>query len=204
MQYEIFRDVLVILISVTAVLGAIIGGMIFFLLRTALIKDITVEVNKQVDKECRKLRGQSKAQAGVSYWMQHRYDNAIEATQQALAEARDVLDKWELIFAESNLGYYYAEKHKQQPAWELKEEAIELTKTGFERYSPSIPRFQKPDWVDNYVYVKATFVKTDKEREEVVQLIDELLLRDDLAKIHTFLEDSKKDVLNQDLTNTKT
>jgi len=197
MQYEIFRDVLIIVVSVSAVLGALIGGLVFFLLRTVLIKDITGEVNKQVDRACRKLTGQSKTQAGVTSWMQHLYDRAIELTKQALTEAGDVLDESELIFAKSNLGYYYAEKHKKQPSLDLKEKAIDLTKIGFERYSPSIPEFQKPDWIDNYVFVKAVFVQTGKERTEVLQLIDELLLRNDLAPIHAYLEESKQYVLTQ-------
>ncbi len=202
MQYEILRDVLIIVISVTAVLGAVIGGLIFFLLRTVLIKDVTTEVNKQVDKACRKLRGQSKSQAGVTYWLQRSYDNAIEVTKQALTEAGDVFDESELIFAKSNLGYYYAEKHKRQPLWGLKEEAIDLAQIGFERYSPSLLGFQKPDWIDNFVFVKAVFVQTNKEREEVVQLIDELLSRNDLAKIRDYLEESKQYVLTKDLTQT--
>lgn len=202
MQYDILRDVLIIVVSIIAVLAALIGGLVFFILRAALTKDITTKVIKQVDRECRKLRGQSKTQAGITYWMQHLYDNAIEVTKQALAETGDVLTEPELIFAKSNLGYYYAEKHKQQPSWDLKEEAIDLTKIGFERYSPSIQGFQKPDWIDNFVFVKAVFTQTSKEREEVVQLINELLLRGDLATIHAYLEESKQYVLTQDLAQT--
>jgi len=200
MQYEIFRDVLIIVISVTAVLGALIGGLVFFLLRTALIKDITTEVGKHVDKACRKLTGQADVQAGVTYWIRGMYDYAINNTERALREAEDVLDEKQIIFAKSNLGYYYAEKHRQQPIWHLKEPAIALTKVGFEKYSPTILDFKQPDWIDNYVFVKVTFTQTASEREEVIELIDSLLLRTDLAMIHAYLEESKQYALNLQLT----
>jgi len=121
MQYEILRDVLIIVMSAAAVLAALIGGLLFFLLRTVLTKDITTEVDKHVDKECRKLRGKSDMQAGVTYWIQKMYDHAIDVTQRALTEAGDVLDESQVIFAKSNLGFYYSEKHKQQPSLHLKE-----------------------------------------------------------------------------------
>jgi len=200
MQYEILRDVLIIVVSVTAMLGALIGGLVFFLLRAALIKDITAEVSKQVDKECCKLRAISDVQLGVTYWIQKSYDRAIEVTKRALEDAEDVLDESKVIFAKSNLGFYYAEKHKQEPTWRRKEEAIELTKIGFEKYSPSVSGFQQPDWIDNHVFVKATFVQTSREREEVVQLIDNLLSRGDLETIHVYLEESKTYVSRLRLT----
>lgn len=202
MQYEILRDLLIIVVSITAVFGVLIGGLVFFLLRTVLVKDITTEVDRRVDKECRRLRGQSKTLAGVTYWLQHSYDTAINITKQALTESGDVLSESDLIFAKSNLGYYYAEKHKQQPLWKQKEEAIDLTRIGFEKYSASIPEFQKPDWIDNFVFVKAVFTQTSNERDELVQLINELLLRTDLALIHAYLKESKQYILLQDLTQT--
>ncbi len=191
MQYEILRDVLIIVVSAIAVLSALIGGLVFFLLRSVLMKDITTQVNKRVDKECRKLRAISDVQLGVTYWTQKSYARAIDVTKRALEDAEDILDEAKVIFAKSNLGFYYAEKHKQEPTWHRKEEAIELTKIGFEKYSPSVSRFQQPDWIDNYVFVKAAFVQTSKEREDVVQLIDNLLPRGDLETIHVYLEDSK-------------
>lgn len=200
MQYEILRDVLIIAVTLTAILGALIGGLVFFLLRTVLMKNITTEVSKQVDKECCKLRAISDVQIGVTYWMQKLYDRAIEVTKRALEDAEDVLDESKVIFAKSNLGFYYAEKHKQKPIWRRKEEAIELTKIGFEKYSPSVSEFQQPDWIDNYVFVKATFVQTSREREEVVQLIDNLMSRGDLETVHVYLEESKTYVLGLKLT----
>jgi len=200
MQYEIFRDVLVIVISVTAVLGAIIGGMIFFLLRTALIKDITTEVNKHLDKACRKLSGQTDVQAGVTYWLRGMYDYAISNTERALSDAGDVLDEKQIIFAKSNLGYYYAEKHKRQSTWHLKESAIALTKIGFEKYSPTITDFKQPDWIDNYAFARAIFAQTASEGEEIIELIDSLLLRTDLTTIHAYLEESKQYILGSELT----
>ncbi len=192
MQYEIFRDVLVIVISVTGVLGVLIGGLIFFLLRIALMKDISTAVNKQLDEECRRLRAQSDVQLGVVHWIQGSYDNAIDVTKRALAKGGDVLDETDTIFAKSNLGFYYAEKHRKQPSWGLKEIAIDLTKIGYEKYSLSLPELRKPDWIDNYVFVKATFARTDDEKEEVAQLIDKLLLRGDLEAIYTYLKESRQ------------
>ncbi len=200
MQYEILRDVLVIVTSVTAILGALIGGLVFFLLRVALMKDITAEVSKYVNKECCKLRAILDVQLGVTYWMQKSYDKAIEVTKRALVDAEDILAESKVIFAKSNLGYYYAEKHKQESAPHRKEEAIELTKVGFEKYSPSVSEFQQPDWIDNYVFVKAAFVQTNREREEVIQLIDNMISRGDLETIHIYLEESKTYVSGLRLT----
>lgn len=200
MQYEILRDVLIIVVSVIAVLAALIGGLIFFLLRTALIRDVVTEVGKQVDKECRKLRAVSDVQLGVTYWIQKSYDRAIGVTKRALDDAEDILDESKVIFAKSNLGFYYAEKHKKEPIWHRKEEAIELTKIGFEKYSSSVSGFQQPDWIDNYVFVIAIFVETSREREEVVKLINNLMARHDLASIHHYLEESKTYVSGLRLT----
>lgn len=188
MQYDILRDVLIILGSVMAVFAAIIGGLIFFVLRAALMRDVTTTVSKQVDEECRKLRATADVQLGVIYWIQGAYDKAIDVTKRALNNAGDILDEEKIIFAKSNLGYYFGEKHKKEPLWCKKEEAIELTRIGSDRYSPHIPKFQHPDWVDNYMFVKATFVQTIKERDEVVQLIEQLKLRGDLQPIKAYLE----------------
>jgi len=201
MEYEILRDVLIIVVSVIAVVSAVIGGIIFFLLRSSLTRDVATEVNKRVDIECRKLRAISDIQLGVTYWIQNSYDRAIEVTQRALEDAEDILDETKVIFAKSNLGYYYAEKHKQEPIWHIKEEAMKLVKLGYEKYSPVIDdRFQQPDWIDNYVFVKAVFVQTSKERDDVVQFIDSLLPRKDLKSIKSCLGDSKKYVSELRLT----
>lgn len=200
MQYDIFRDLITIVIGVTAVLGAIIGGLLFFVLRAALIKDIMGEVNKQIDKTCRKLAGQTDSQAGITYWVAKMYDQAINVTKRALTDAEDVLDKSQVIFAKSNLGFYYAEKHRVQQSFELKEEAIALTKIGFEEYSSTKVALRQPDWIDNYVFTKVTFVETKSERIEIIELINKLLLRADLARIHNYLEDSKKFVQGQKIT----
>jgi len=200
MQYEILRDVLIIVVSVVAVLSALIGGLVFFLLRAALIKDITTEVIKQVDRECRKIRGQSDIQAGVTYWTQGMYNHAIDFTNRALAEAGDVLDEDRIIFGKSNLAYYYAEIHRKQPSWNLREEAIELAQIGYEKYSPTISKYKKPDWIDNYAFVRATFIKDSDERDEITQLIDRLLLRGDLEAIHLYLQEYKQHIQNLEFT----
>jgi tetratricopeptide (TPR) repeat protein len=199
-EYDILRDVLIIVVSASAVLAALIGGLLFFVLRTALMKDIIAEVKKHVDGECRKLKGRSDMQAGVTYWIQKQYDRAIEITKRALTEAGDVLDEPQLLFLKGNLGFYYAEKHKKQESWELKEEAVDLTKIGFDKYSPSKPEYKKPDWIDNYLFVRSVFIQTNSEREEVIQLIDEMLSRKDLGLVSKNLEESKQYALNLKLT----
>ena len=200
MQYEILRDVLIIGVSAVAVFSALISALVFFILRAVLMKDITTEVNKRVDTECRKLRATADVQLGVTYWIQKSYDRAIDVTKRALEDAEDILDEAKVIFAKSNLGFYYAEKHKQEPTWHMKEKAMELTKIGFEKYSSSVSKFQQPDWIDNYVFVKAAFVQTIKERQDVIQLVNDLLLRGDLETIHCYLEQSKAYVSGLRLT----
>jgi len=198
MRYEILRDVLIIVVTAAAVLSALIGGLVFFVLRSILIKDVSSEVNQKVDSECRKLNGLSDIQLGVTYWIQKSYDNAIKVTERAIFQAQDVLSEDRLIFAKSNLGFYYAEKHKyalkqkQKPFWHWKQKAIELTKVGFDRYSASTPDLQAPDWIDNYVFVRVVFAQTDSEKAEIIQLIDELLPRGDLEAVRRYLEQSKE------------
>ncbi|MFC2006178.1 hypothetical protein ACFLVG_04410 [Chloroflexota bacterium] len=194
MEYTIFRDVLIILVSIAAVLSALVGGLLFFLLRSALMKDITSEVNKRLDDECRKLRGQTDIQAGVTYWTQKMYDHAIDFTKRALEDAGDVLDDDRIIFGQSNLAYYYAEKHRQQPSWDLREEAIELAKIGYEKYSSTVSKYKKPDWMDNYAFVRTSFIKDDEEKEEVTRLINELLSRGDLKTVHNYLKEYKQGI----------
>ena len=200
MQYEILRDVLIISISVIAVLGALIGGLLFFILRAALMRDITDEVNKRLDTECRRLRGQTDIQAGVTYWTQGMYKHAIDFTKRALADAEDVLDEDRVIMGKSNLAYYYAETHRKQPSWNLKEEAIELAQIGYENYSLTNPKYKKPDWIDNYAFVKATFIKNSKERDEVNELLDILLSRGDLEEMHAYLKGYKEDIRKLEFT----
>lgn len=200
MQYEIFRDLLMVLITAGAGLAALLGGLVFFVLRAILVKDISAEVDRRVDKELRKLRGQSDLQTGVTYWIQRMYDRAIDVTRRAITEAGDVLDESQRIFAKSNLGFYYAEKHRQQPSWQLKSEAIELTRTGYEKYSASDLAFAQPDWISNYLFVRSAFIQSIQERDEVIQVIDGLLKREDLKPVHGYLQESKEYALALQLT----
>ena len=195
MQYEIFRDLLIIVVAATAVFCAVIGALVFFTLRALLIRDITAEALKQVDKQCRKIRATALLQLGVVYWMipmHNTLDKAIEVTERALDEFEDIMEEDELVFAKSNLGFYYAEKHsKGTPLWDRKAEAIALTRVGFEKYSPTASKFRKPDWVDNYVFAKAMFIQTNSEKDEVIKLANEMLGRADLQSVHVYLEESR-------------
>lgn len=190
-KYEVFRDLLVVMVGAGALIGAIAGGLVYLVLRGTLVRDISASVAKRVDKQCRQLAGQTDIQAGVTYWTQKMYDHAIDRTQRALREAGDALDETQATFAKSNLAFYYAEKHKADVAWHLKHEALELAKIGYDKYSPTVDAFKKTDWIDNYVFVRAVFLQSVEERDTLLVEIEELLSRKDLGSIHRYLQDSK-------------
>jgi len=191
MRYEIFRDLLVVMVGAGALIGALAGGLLYLVLRGTLVRDVSASVTKRVDKQCRQLAGQTDIQAGVTYWAQGMYDHAIDRTQRALYAAGDVLDEIQVTFAKSNLAFYYADQHKADTAWHLKDEALKLAKIGYDKYSPSIDAFKKADWVDNYMYVRAVFLRSMKERDTLLVEIEELLSRRDLQSIHGYLQGSK-------------
>jgi len=194
-DYEILRDTVLIVLGFLAVVAAILGVSLYLSLRAALESNITQKATKRIDDECRRLRAQVDIQAGVIEWHAKAYDRAIEYTQRALVEAETLLSERQVTYAKSNLGFYYAEKHKVTPAWHLKEESIALTKIGFDKYSPTTADFNRPDWVDNYIFACATFVRTTEEKDEVLALIDSLLAHEDLQSIKQYLEESKAYVL---------
>ena len=195
MQYEIFRDLLVVIGAVGAVIAAIVGGLGFFALRALLMRDISAVIKKRVDDQCRKIAGQTDIQAGVTYWTQQMYNHAIEVTDRAITQCGDVLDEPQMLYAKSNLAFYYAESHKKQPSWHLKHEAIAHAKLAFERYSPSIATLRKPDWIDNYLFVRVAFLESSQEREEVLKLIDDMLKRSDLQSVHDYLRQSRDEAV---------
>lgn len=200
-HYDILRDTVLIVLGFLAVVAAILGVSLYLSLRTALESKITQKATKHIDDECRRLRAQVDIQAGVIEWHARAYDRAIEYTQRALTKAEILLSERQVTYAKSNLGFYYAEKHKVTPVWHLKEESIALTKIGFDKYSPTAADFNRPDWVDNYIFARTTFVRTTKEKAEVLALIDSLLAREDLQSIKQYLEESKAYVLGLTISN---
>ena len=190
--YDILRDTVLIVLTAIAVITAIVGAALFFALRASLAPDIVRRANERVDTECRRLLALVDVRSGITYWIAHMYDHAIHVTQRALRDASDILPEQEVISAKSNLGFYYAEKHRQKALWHFKKEAIALTELGYAKYNPTIADFNKPDWVDNYVFTRATFTKTRDEQREVIALIDNLLTRDDLESVRQFLQESKQ------------
>ncbi len=200
-DYEILRDTVLIVGGFLAVTAAIIGVSLYFSLHRALEHDIIQKATKLIDNECRRLRAQVDIQAGVIGWTAKMYDDAIEHTLRGLKEGKDLLAEREIIWAKSNLGYYYTEQHRQRAAWHLKQESIALTKIGYEKYSSTIPDFNHPDWIDNYIFACATFVSTIKEKEEVLALISNLLTREDLGHIRAYLEESKEYLSGLELQN---
>lgn len=192
--YDILRDTILIVIGIIAAAAAIIGVSLYFALRRTLESEITKKAEQRISQECRKIRGQSDIQAGVIDWIGKRLNHAINKTNKALREAEDVLEETNIVWAKSNLGFYYAELHRQKPSEYLKDKSIELTKIGYDLYNPQEACYNNPDWVDNYLFVRVTFVSDNNEKSELLKEISELMTRDDLQSIKGYLEEYKTEL----------
>jgi|GEM_PF-1128342 len=172
--YDVFRDLLSILLAL--LVGA--GALLYLVIRREVGKKVTEDVEKRFFR----LEGELFIHEGVMYFLHDMYEWAIKCTKTAL-RLKKYLRTHHVIVAKSNLAYYYGARHKHEEHWEDKEEAIKLAKSGYDKYDPLVEEFNRPHWVDNYVFVRASFARTDKEKAEVRQLIDRLLPRLDLQTI---------------------
>jgi hypothetical protein len=193
------RDTILIVIAIIGAASAIIGVSLYFALRRTLESTIIKSAERRISRECRKIRAQSDIQAGVIDWLGGRLLHAIKKTKRGLKDGGDVLEEENIIWGKSNLGYYYAESHKQKPSWHLKKESIDLTKVGYDRYNPEESYYNNPDWIDNYIYVKVAFANTPQEKAELTELINNLLSRTDLQAIHQYLAEYLKELAESPL-----
>jgi hypothetical protein len=189
--YDLLRDVTLIELAVIALLATIIGVLIFYLLREMLTRDITKKVTELVSAECKKITARANIHAGVNHWLGKMYDTALKLTQIAITEGEDLLDEQEIIMAKSNCGYYLAEIHRKKPCQHLRDKAIEYVQIGYDKYDQLVGKYNRPEWVDNYVFVKACFCESKREQKEILDLIEKLITREDLKEIRDYLKETK-------------
>ena len=189
--YELLRDITLIELAVIALLAAIIGVLSFYILKATLTTDITKTIHKLVDKECMKIQARSNIHAGVNHWIGKMYDRAFRLTQMGIEQGSSLLEESEIIMAKSNCGYYLAEQHQISSSIHLKNKAIKYVKEGYEKYDQFKVGYHRPDWIDNYIFVKARFCTDRAEKTELLTLIEQLIVRDDLKDIRYDLNESK-------------
>jgi hypothetical protein len=195
-SYDLLRDITLIELAIIALLAAIIGVGLFYLLRDRLTKDITNKMKVLVDESCNRIQARANIHDGVIHWIGGMHERAFKLTQIGLELGAGLLDEPEVIMAKSNCGYYLAEDHQKKSLPHLKRKAIELVLTGYEKYDQLKDKYNRTDWIDNYIFVRTRFCETKLEQKEIVELINELSARNDLKDIREFLIDSKNYVVN--------
>lgn len=197
--YDLLRDITLIELAVIALLAGIIGVVLFYLLKDTLTRDITSKMIKLTDTSCNRLQARMNIHDGVIHWIGGMYERAFKLTQIGLELGEHLLDEPEIIMAKSNCGYYLAEDHKKDVLPHLKDKAIKFAQPGYEKYDYLKDKYNRTDWIDNYVFVRVCFCQTKQEQKDLVDLIDKLTKRTDLKDIWGFLNDSKSYLMS--LTN---
>ena len=187
--YDIFRDLLGILLAL--LVGA--GALLYLVIR----KEVRQSVRGDIKDEFSKIRGKLEINLGLMYFYQASYEYAIQETKKALAETN--IEETDIIWAKNNLAYYYAARHtgyhpskkiKKHPQPENKKEAIELADFLYEKYDPLVQKYDRPAWLETCAFVKARYADTPKEKREARQFIRTLLPRQDLHSRKSSLEKS--------------
>lgn len=186
--YEIFRDLLSILLALLA--GT--GTLLYFVIR----REVTESVREDIKSEFSKMNGKVEINLGLMHFYQGLYEDAIKETKKALTKNIEEID---MIWAKNNLAYYYAAKHtgyhpskkiKEHPQPENKKEAIKLANFLYEKYDPLVQKYNKPAWVETCAFVKARYADTPKEKREARELIHALLPRQDFQSRRDRLKES--------------
>lgn len=173
-KYELLRDLLVILLAaITA-----IGLLLYRLLEEAL--------GRKVQERFSRLEGRYLVMEGFQYWHMQNLDKAIEQTKKALQyDLEDVVR----VRAMNNLAYYLAQRDGGRTTieWQHEEEARKLAdkvRKGYDKYRNG---YDNPEWLDTYIYVMRTYAKSEKEENDIKELIENYLKRPELSTIHTKL-----------------
>lgn len=186
-KYDIFRDLLVLLLS----LAAVIGYFLYLLLKLLLKKSI----NEHIQKSFSTLRGHIYITDGLRDYDRGDIERAIEYTEKALKENLSERDE---IWAKNNLAYYYAMLYKNPEFSQFinKQRVLEFAEFVFKKYNPCIKEYAEPDWVETYVFVRSRFANTIEEIEEIIKFIEEIIKnpflvtkKEDLEKTLTYLRE---------------
>jgi hypothetical protein len=154
--YQMFRDLLIIVLAIATLFVTSFGVLIYGLLSRRL----KMVARGEAEEEMLKQRAYSLATIGYSYW--HNYRNsknpeylklAIALTERALSECHKLKKEDEALICmiKNNLAYYLAEDGRL----EYRQKALEYAKYIYDRIDkyPSA----KAQWLDTYNYVRQRF-----------------------------------------------
>ena len=187
--YDIFRD----LLSILLVLLVGTGALLYLVIR----KEVVEKVRDDIKKGFSRIKATININVGLMHFYEGIYKEAIKETKKALREKNtEEIDK---IWAKNNLAYYYAADHtgyhpskevKEHSQPENKKEAIRLADYVYEEYDPLVDKYNKSAWVETCAFVKARFAETPEEKKEARKFIHALLPRRDLQSRKKELEQS--------------
>lgn len=187
-KYDVLKDVLQIVLVIVGVIGL---GIFWGLHK--MLKD---DVEKIIEEKFSDVRGEIEILNGFTLWTIKNIDGAISNTKRALGRSLKERDE---IMAKNNIAYYYAEKHeKEPPQWGLKDEAIKFAEYVYKKYDKYREGYNDPNWIETYAFVKSRFAKEDREREETMRELKELIRREDLKEIKEDLEKSVNYLIKND------
>lgn len=178
-KYEVFRDLLVILLA----LAAVTGFAIYYLVLDAVskkamekVKDTIEEemttVGRELDRAIREIsreRGKSLIAIGLDFYADKDYQRAIDRTREALREAG--LDATNILRAKNNLAYYLTCEWQKSGVEQLATEARKLADEVYEKYDPTNDEYNYAAWVETWVFVH---IHTAQTQEEMLQLRDKI------------------------------
>ena len=166
--YEVFRDILTLLLAVLAVASAVAITVMYAVLSEALKRGVTLAAKTEMHKAI----VSSYISMGHLYWKEYhdtksdsKLNQAIEITERANDKYARELDEqdreseWLICWIKNNLAYYYAEKQKLGSATlGDKASAQEFVKYVCDRIE-KCPKSRKErnDWVDTYKFVRKQF-----------------------------------------------
>jgi hypothetical protein len=189
--YDLLRDITLIELAVIALLAAIMGIVLFYLLRDKLTQDITNKTKVLIDDGCNRMQARANISGGVVHWIGGMYERAFKLTQEGLELGGHLLEEPEIIMAKSNCGYYLAEDHQKKSLPHLKNMALGYVRPGYEKYNYLSNKYNRTDWIDNYMFVRSRFCETKQEQKELLDLIEQMIKRNDLKDIWGYLNEYK-------------
>lgn len=186
-QYELFRDILFLWLTVAGVTGIIV----WWFLRRTLSEYVREEARREVIEHSRV----TYISLGLLYWKQGDIEEAKRITAWATVEKPPLFSQdmsgANIAWAKNNLAYYNALQHREKPHWSVAELSVKLAEEAAKKYNPNIPVFNRPTWLETEIFVKASFASTQEQARELIHTIEKLLADNTLQAIHEDLNRTK-------------
>ena len=203
-KFELFRDLLLVLLALAALIGAAMYHLVRDYVKEAVmaeVKEKMAEAKKLVDeqvaanlskltKEISREKGLRLTTSGVDYWHSHELTMAIKLTKEALNE--EGLRPSDNLLVKSNLGYYLAESFATTHIDQEAKEAKELASEAYNSYDRNKEGYDRPEWVHNWAYVKRITAETMEEKTDLRGIINGFLQREDLKNVRDDLQQELK------------